>query len=126
MESSDTPPTAPPSTATPERADNAPHRTSGGAAGRALLAVLVLLVGAVVALVGPLLAVACAACQDGVRAARFGELTLVLAHYGAPLVALVTALGVVAARRGVRAGALGLGAQAVLFLLLVLLGSVPA
>ncbi|MFB6437611.1 hypothetical protein ACFCVY_12650 [Streptomyces sp. NPDC056411] len=115
--------------------DAAPHdrhrtrrrrrRTAGEWAGLAVLAVVVLATGAFVRVVGPLLAIACASCQDGVRGPmRFGDALLDFAEYGVPLVALATVAGIFLPRGGARAGGIGLGVLIVLLVAMVVLGQV--
>lgn len=94
--------------------------------GLLLLALVLLLASALVALLGPWLALGCESCQGGIRDVRFGELVVGLA-YAAPLGALGTVVGMfLARRRGALVGLVGLGAQPVLLGLMLLVGRVPA
>ncbi|WP_367323482.1 hypothetical protein [Streptomyces sp. HUAS ZL42] len=102
-------------------------RTAADWAGLTVFAVLVLLVGAFVYLIGPLLAITCAACEDGVRGPlRFADALLAVARVGVPLVVFGTVAGLFHPRGGARAGAVGLGALVVLFVVMLCLGQVTA
>lgn len=100
------------------------HRRSPSEwAGLVLLAVAVLAFGAFVFVFGPLLAISCADCQDGVRGPlRFGGVLIAFAQYAAPLTTLGTLGAMFAMRRGARAGAIGLCALLLLLLLEQFLG----
>ncbi|GAA2231384.1 hypothetical protein GCM10010232_17380 [Streptomyces amakusaensis] len=81
--------------------------------------------GGLVWLVGPLLAIACDSCQDGVRGSvRFIGTLTAIARYGVPLATLVTVLGIFTARRGGRAGFIGLAVLTVLLVLMLVLGRI--
>ncbi|MGD1219925.1 hypothetical protein AB9Q10_16015 [Streptomyces krungchingensis] len=94
------------------------RRTPAAWAGLTALALLVLLTGALVGVFGPLLAIACEACQDGVRTPRHGDALVAVAQGAVPLVTLGTVLGTFLPRGGAKAGGAGLG---VLVLLLVVM-----
>ncbi|MEU9111027.1 hypothetical protein AB0D04_04300 [Streptomyces sp. NPDC048483] len=95
--------------------------------GRLVLAVAVLAVGAVAGVMGPLLAIACDTCQDGVRdPLPFGEVLLVIAHTAVPLTTLGTVFGIFLSRRGARAGGIGLGILTALLILMLVLGRITA
>ncbi|CAM3182428.1 hypothetical protein ACH4LN_19775 [Streptomyces albus] len=123
-----------PAPATPESSVPAPAAPASGAGGtagrrrtpvewlgRAALACAALLLGAFLWVFGPLLAISCSSCQDGVRAPSvFVEGLLVVVVGGVPMIALGTVIAVFAARRGARAGGIGLGALALLTLVLLM------
>ncbi|MBO8202827.1 hypothetical protein JW613_31800 [Streptomyces smyrnaeus] len=99
------------------------RRTAAEWAGLALLAVVVLLFGAFVHVFGPLLAISCSSCQDGVRSPlRFGEALFAVSAVAVPLTTLGTVVALFAARRGARAGGIGLCALLLLLLAEQLLG----
>jgi len=101
--------------------------TAADWAWRTVLAVGVLVVGAFVGVIGPLLAIACDSCQDGIREPlRFDDALIVIAYYVVPLTTLVTVVGVFLPRRGLRAGGIGLGALLVLLVAMLLLGRFTA
>ncbi|PJE94805.1 hypothetical protein CUT44_27025 [Streptomyces carminius] len=104
-----------------------PGRSGADGAGASLLAVLVVLTGAFAATLGPLLAVACESCRDGVRGPlRFGGALAVLAWCAVPLTTLGTLLGILLSRRGARVGGIGLGALLVLLAAMLVLGRFTA
>ncbi|MGW0081514.1 hypothetical protein [Streptomyces sp. NPDC003393] len=120
---------------TAHNAPGTPSRNSQATASRTavewfglvVLALFVLLADAVVGVVGPLLGIACATCQDGVRGPlRFGGALTALARFGVPLVTLGTLAGVFHPRWGARAGGIGLGLLGVLFRAILALGRVTA
>jgi hypothetical protein len=91
--------------------------------GLAALAVTVLIAGAFVGLLGPLLAVSCSGCQDGIRSPlRFEEALIAVAFVAVPLTSLGTVVGIFAARRGALAGGIGLCALVLLFVAQQILG----
>ncbi|MFD7707740.1 hypothetical protein ACFV6E_18075 [Streptomyces sp. NPDC059785] len=101
------------------------RRSAAQWAGLAVLAIVVLLTGAFVYVFGPLLAISCGSCQDGVRdvGAGAGTVLLALARFGVPLTVL-GAIGAMAhSRGGARAGAIGLG---VLVALLIAMAALAA
>ncbi|MFF2997207.1 hypothetical protein ACFVTC_22005 [Streptomyces sp. NPDC057950] len=87
-----------------------------------VLASLVLATGALVATFGPLLAVACDTCQDGVRTTGSTDALVLLALAGVPLVTLATVAGIFLSRGGAKAAGVGLGALMVLMVVLSALG----
>ncbi|MFE0761090.1 hypothetical protein [Streptomyces smyrnaeus] len=99
------------------------RRTLTEWAGLALLAVVVLLFGAFVHVFGPLLAISCSSCQDGVRSPlRFGEALFAVSAVAVPLTTLGTVVALFAARRAARASGIGLCALLLLLLAEQLLG----
>lgn len=103
------------------------ERTAAEWLGLVALALFVLLVGAVVGVVGPLLSIACDACQDGVRGPlRFAAALVAPARFGVPLVTLGTVVGVFHPRGGARAGGIGLGLLGVLLCAILALGRITA
>ncbi|MET9863340.1 hypothetical protein ABZY93_29375 [Streptomyces smyrnaeus] len=99
------------------------RRTAAEWAGLALLAVVVLVLGAFVHVLGPLLAISCSGCQDGIRSPlRFGEALFAVSAVAVPLTTLGTVVALFAARRGARAGGIGLCALLLLLLVEQLLG----
>ncbi|MBO8195655.1 hypothetical protein ITI46_28985 [Streptomyces oryzae] len=110
------------STAAPETMTRSP-RSAAHWLGLALLAVAVLVFGAFVYVLGPLLAISCSDCQDGVRGPlRFGQALFVVGYYAVPLTVLGSLIGVFTSRRGARAGGIGLCALLLLLLVEQLLG----
>ncbi|MFE5867309.1 hypothetical protein ACFQ6V_01515 [Streptomyces roseifaciens] len=98
------------------------RRTVGDWIWLGIVAVVVLAVGAVVGVVGPLLAIACDSCQDGVRGPlRFGG-EMAVTWGAVPLVTLGTVIGIFVPRGGARVGAYGLGALVVLFTGMLIVG----
>ncbi|QLE70571.1 hypothetical protein FGW37_02180 [Streptomyces rectiverticillatus] len=118
---SDTP--APgPSRPAPNRPGVPPRRTAGDWIWLTVVAVAVLALGAFVGVLGPLLAIACDSCQDGVRGPlRFGG-GIAVAWGAVPLVTLGTVTGIFLPRGGARVGAYGLGALVVLLTAMLILG----
>lgn len=122
--------------AAPRQQSRGPQGRSGLGTGRSggtanpgclapLLGVALVLVGAFVALLGPLLAVACTDCLDGVRGPlRFPVALLTLAHYVVPLVTVGGLVVMSRSRRRVRAGAVSLCAVLVLALAVMALGRI--
>ncbi|MEU1672493.1 hypothetical protein ABZ752_10740 [Streptomyces roseifaciens] len=106
----------------PSRPGALRRRTAGDWVWLVVVAVVVLVVGAFVGVVGPLLAISCASCQDGVRGSlRFGG-EMAVAWGTVPLVTLGTVIGIFVPRGGARVGAYGLGALVVLFTGMLILG----
>jgi hypothetical protein len=103
-----------------------PRRTAAETAGLAFLAIVVLIVGAFIGLFGPLLAIACDSCQDGVRNPLPSASTLIIfiAQCGVPVAVLGTVIGMFHPRGGARAGSIGLGVLVVLQFAMFLLGLV--
>ncbi|MER6914160.1 hypothetical protein ABT354_21000 [Streptomyces sp. NPDC000594] len=112
----------------PDRPDGSdgPDGSSAGAdtALRMFLAGAVLLAGLAVFLIGPLLAVACGSCQDGVRSVRLEGVLLAIRDFAVPITVITTLIGVFAARHGGRAGCAGLGALGLLLAAMVLVARV--
>ncbi|MFI8854043.1 hypothetical protein ACIGW3_28140 [Streptomyces sp. NPDC053499] len=103
------------------------RRTSAEWLGLICLAGLVLLFGAFVYVFGPLLAISCTDCQDGVRGPlKFEGALLAVAFYAVPLATLGSLIALFTSRRGARAGAIGLGALLLLLLTEQLLGGITA
>ncbi|MCS0636185.1 hypothetical protein NX801_11020 [Streptomyces sp. LP05-1] len=94
--------------------------------GLLLLALLVLAAGAITAVVGPLFAIACDSCRDGVRPARFTGALIGAAPYASLLLSLGTVIAMFARRDGVRVALIGLGALAALLFTMVFLGQAGA
>lgn len=88
-----------------------------------VLAVLVLFAGLVTGIVGPLLAISCSTCQDGVGAVRGGDTLLVIAQGVVPLVTLGTVVGIFLPKGGTRVGLAGGGVLTVLFVVMQALGA---
>ncbi|WP_326698107.1 hypothetical protein OG909_12620 [Streptomyces sp. NBC_01754] len=114
-----TPPDAAPS-AVPER------RSFADWAWLAFLALLMLVTGLFVAALGPLLAIACSSCQDGVRDPAHFDVLAAVAWYGVPLTVLGSVVGMFFRRGGTRAAAIGFGVLAVLLVVILALGVTPA
>lgn len=96
---------------------------NGGGALAALLAVTVVVTGFLTATLGPLMAVACGSCQDGVRGSlRFDDALIALAHYGVPLTTAATLVAMLVGRRSVRTGVVGLGVLVALIVVMLVLG----
>ncbi|MFG2365665.1 hypothetical protein ACGFY3_29115 [Streptomyces mirabilis] len=98
------------------------RRTPLDWAGLTALAMLVLVTGGLVATFGPLLAIACDTCQDGVRTPHFENALILVAWLGVPLTTLLTVAGIFLPRGGAKAGGIGLGVLTVLMVALLALG----
>ena len=96
------------------------RRSRSGAewAGLAVLAVVVLVTGAFVGMFGPLVAVSCGSCPDGVRTPRFGDALMAVAQCGVPLTVLGVIAGMCHPRGGARVGVIGLGVLVALLILM--------
>lgn len=93
----------------------------------AFLAVLVMFTGFLVAVLGPLFAIACSSCQDGVRGSlRFDGAFFAVAWYAVPLTTVGTMVGMFFPRGGTRVAAIGMGALALLMVVLMTLGQYGA
>ncbi|WP_432107253.1 hypothetical protein [Streptomyces sp. AA1529] len=104
-----------------------PRRTAAEWAGLVFLAAAVLIFGAMVFVLGPLLAISCSACQDGVRGPlRFGTALTVTDSVGVPLTMLGTLVAMFAVRRGAQAAGIGLGVLLLLLLVQLALGQITA
>lgn len=101
-----------------------PRRTVADWGWLAVLAMGVLAAGFVVGVIGPLFAIACDTCQDGVRNPRFVKVLITLAWYVVPATTLGTVVGIFLPRGGARAGVIGLGALMVLLIAMVFIGRV--
>ncbi|QNS05682.1 hypothetical protein [Streptomyces xanthii] len=88
-----------------------------------VLAVTVMFAGLVIGVLGPLLAISCSTCQDGVGDVRGGDTLLVLAQGVVPLVTLGTVLAIFLPKGGTRAAAVGFGVLVVLFVVMQVLGA---
>lgn len=102
-----------------------PHRqrTTADYVGLTVLALAVLFAGFLVGALGPLLAIACDTCQDGVRdPLPLLDVLLAVDRVGVPLVTVGTLAGLFLPRGGARAGAIGLGLLALLFVATLALG----
>ncbi|MFE5137739.1 hypothetical protein ACFRDV_08670 [Streptomyces fagopyri] len=99
-----------------------PRRTPSEWAALSVLAILVLITGGIVATLGPLLAVACDTCPDGVRATDSADTLVLVARTGVPLVTAATVAGILLPRGGAKAAGTGLGVLAVLMVTLLVLG----
>ncbi|GAA1727346.1 hypothetical protein [Streptomyces yatensis] len=107
----------------PDRRGAPRRRTAAGWAGLVVLAVVVLVLGVLVGLVGPLFAIACDSCPDGVRGPqRFGDALIATARYVVPLATLGTIVGMFHPRGGARVGGIGLAALVMLLFLMLALG----
>ncbi|MDI3421747.1 hypothetical protein [Streptomyces luteolus] len=93
---------------------------------RVMLAVLTLGFGFAVKLFGPLLAIACDSCQDGVRTMRFAGVIEFLSGYVLLPVTLAAAVAFLIPDGGVKAGAIGLCVLGMLFFVMLALGQVAA
>ncbi|AXK35610.1 hypothetical protein DVA86_26200 [Streptomyces armeniacus] len=82
--------------------------------------------GVVVGLLGPLLAIACETCEDGVRNPRFGDTLITVAQLAVPLTTLAAGAGTFLPRQGVRVGLAGLGTLILLLITMLALGEVAA
>jgi hypothetical protein len=92
----------------------------------AFLAVLVLAVSFFATAVVSLFAISCSTCQDGVRDLRFPGLLGFVAWYMVPATALGTAIGLLVPRGGAKAGWIGAGLLATLFVAILIIGHIPA
>ncbi|MFT9471802.1 hypothetical protein [Streptomyces sp. 11-1-2] len=111
----------------PDRRGAPRRRTAAGWAGLIVLAVGVLVLGLFVGLVGPLLAIACGSCPDGVRGPqRFGDALIAITRYAVPFATLGTVMGMFHPRGGARVGGIGLGALVMLLILMLALGQSTA
>ncbi|MFF4352046.1 hypothetical protein [Streptomyces sp. NPDC001530] len=99
-----------------------PRRTPVEWVGLTALAMLVLVAGGFVGMFGPLLAIACGTCQDGVRTPGSGDALIVVAQYAVPLTTLGSVVGIFLPRGGARVGGIGLGVLMVLFVAMLVLG----
>lgn len=89
----------------------------------ALLAAGVLVIGLFVAVIGPLFALACDSCQDGLRGQlRFQGAFFAVAWFAVPLTAVGTAVAIFFPRGGTRAAFIGVGVLAMLQLVMMTLG----
>ncbi|MFI1159200.1 hypothetical protein [Streptomyces sioyaensis] len=102
--------------------DGRPRRSVADWGWLTVLAMGVLAVGFFVGGLGPLFAIACDACQDGVRNPHSIDVLIAIAWYVVPLTTLGTVVGIFLPRGGGRAGAIGLGVLVALLLLMVFLG----
>jgi hypothetical protein len=98
------------------------RRTPLDRAGLTVLAMLVLITGGLVSTFGPLLAIACDTCEDGVRTPEFANALMLVARFGVPLTTLVTVAAIFLPRGGAKAGGIGLGVLTVLMVTLLALG----
>ncbi|WP_101255122.1 hypothetical protein [Streptomyces barkulensis] len=111
----------------PSPAPGHPRRTAADRAASAGLAVTVLVAGFFTGVIGPLIAIACGSCQDGVRGPlRFDAALIAVAQYAVPLVTLGTVAGVFASRSYGRAACAGLGVLAALLVTMLVLGRFTA
>lgn len=118
---------APAAPAPGRRPGHRPRRTAADWAWLAVLAVVVLVVGAFVGVLGPLFAIACDSCQDGIRGPlRFGDELMAVAVNAVPLATLATVVGIFHPRGGARAGGIGLGVLTSLLVLMLSLGRFTA
>lgn len=102
--------------------DRRPRRSVADWGWLTVLAMGVLAVGFFVGGLGPLFAIACDTCQDGVRNPHSIDVLIALAWYVVPLTTLGTVVAIFLPRGGGRAGAIGLGVLVALLLLMVSLG----
>ncbi|MDJ1136623.1 hypothetical protein [Streptomyces iconiensis] len=102
-------------------------RTALDWAGLVLLAAGVLVLGAFAGLFGPLLAVACDSCQDGIRGPlRFDAALVAVAWIAVPLTTLGTVIGTFLPRGGARVGGIGVAVLVALLLVMQALGQFTA
>ncbi|MFJ5798283.1 hypothetical protein [Streptomyces decoyicus] len=106
----------------PDGSGDRPRRTAADWGWLTVLALGVLVVGFFVAGLGPLFAIACDSCQDGVRSPHHFYLLIAVAWYGVPLTAIGTVVGIYLPRGGGRVGAIGLGVLVALLFVMVLIG----
>jgi len=102
--------------------DAEPRRTAAEWAGLTALAMLVLFTGAFIGMFGPLVAIACDGCQDGVRTPQFGDALFAVARYAVPFATLGTVVGIFVPKGGARVGGIGLGVLVVLLVAMLVLG----
>ncbi|MFI2027275.1 hypothetical protein [Streptomyces buecherae] len=111
----------------PAGGDDQRARAAARGLGLAVLVAAVLVSGVFITFLGPLFAIACDTCEDGVRGTlAYGDALIAVARYGVPLATFATLAGMVASRRPGRVGGFGLGAQWSLFVVVVALGQLPA
>ncbi len=111
----------------PDRIGARRRRTAADWAGLAVLAVGVLITGILVGGFGPLLAISCTSCQDGVRSPlRFGDALIAVAWYVVPLTTLGTVVGMFFPRGGARVAGIGMGILAVSLFVMLILGQFAA
>ncbi|MER8161651.1 hypothetical protein [Streptomyces sp. NPDC094472] len=111
----------------PDRRGVPRRRTAAGWAGLVALAVGVLVLGVFVGLVGPLFAIACDSCPDGVRGPqRFGDALIGITRYAVPFATVGTIMGMFHPRGGARVAGIGLGALVMLLFLMLALGQSTA
>lgn len=104
-----------------------PRRTADDWAWLAALTVGVLIIGAVVAVAGPLFAIACDSCQDGVSSPLlFGDVIFAVAWYVVPLTTLGTVVGMFLPRGGARVGGIGVGVLIMLLFAMLILAQFTA
>ncbi|MGK5732058.1 hypothetical protein [Streptomyces sp. URMC 124] len=122
MENTSTTSDAPAPADAPVRPAVPSRRTAGQWLWSAVVAAAVLVTGVVAGILGPLLAIACDSCQDGVRGPmRFGgEFALVWA--AVPVVTLGSVIGTFLPRGGARVGGYGIGILVFLVAMMQLVG----
>ncbi|MEU9482564.1 hypothetical protein AB0D83_02665 [Streptomyces decoyicus] len=106
----------------PDGSGDRPRRAAADWGWLTVLALGVLVVGFFEAVLGPLFAIACDSCRDGVRNPHLSYLLIAVAWYGVPLTAIGTVVGIYLPRGGGRAGAIGLGVLAALMFVMVIIG----
>jgi hypothetical protein len=118
---------APPAGAAPDGGRSRPRRSAADWAGLVVFAAVVMIVGACVGVLGPLFAIACTACQDGVRSPlRFEGALTAVAAYAVPVTTFGTVLGMLLPRGGARVGAAGIGVLVMLLFVILGLGRFSA
>ncbi|MFG2208550.1 hypothetical protein [Streptomyces sp. NPDC048638] len=99
------------------------RRTAADWTWQLVLAMAVLAAGVLTGTTGPLMALACDTCQDGIRGPLpFGEVLNDIARYAVPLTTLGTIFGIFLSRHAARAGGIGLGVLAALLIAMTALG----
>ncbi|OEV03142.1 hypothetical protein [Streptomyces oceani] len=117
----------PQTTATAPNGSAPQHRRSvADWLGLVLLSLLVLFVGGFTGVLGPLFAISCESCQDGIRIPLFDEVLLLIAFVLVPLTTFVSVVATFLPRGGARAGGIGLGTLLVLFVVMLAIGQIPA
>lgn len=111
----------------PDRLAEPGNRSAAEWVGLVSLAIAVLVAGVLVGLLGPLFAIACDSCQDGVRSPqRFGDALIAIAQGAVPLTVVATVAGMFLPRGGARVGGIGLGVLVLLLIVMLAIGEAGA